>query len=588
MEYQLIESSLPQKKGMSVVERVLTNRGINPQDVNHYLNVSEKDVLNPILLDNVHEGAKMLIKHISQMDKTLIVVDCDVDGYTSAALLINYLNCIFPGYTQNYLHYYVHDGKQHGIEECLLKQAIEGEYKLVICPDSSSNDYEQHKTLFEKGIDVLVLDHHEAEKVSEYACVINNQLCDYPTKSLSGVGVVYKFCSYLDSVMKTNYAETFVDLVALGCIADMMELKEFETRFLIDKGLKNIRNPYFKEMVKVQSYSISRAGGMSPFAISFYIAPMINATIRVGTIPEKLLLFESMLEFKSYDQVPSTKRGCKGQMETLVQQACRNCNNIKNRQTKSRDASLAIIQKIIEDKNLTENKIIAVKLENADRNITGLIANQLMAKYQHPILLLNKVNTPEGIKWEGSGRGYVANGFDNLREFLRDSGYAFLAEGHANALGVGISDENFKPFIKYSNEKLKDCTFAPCHRVDFIWDYFNFIPDDIIKLAELNTFWGQGVEQPKIVLENVQVTKDNLALKSPDKSPTLTITIPNGTTLIKFNSSKEEYESLLASDFGSVTINVVGTCQINEWGGKIFPQIEIKEYEIVGTKSYYF
>lgn len=65
-------------------------------------------------------------------------------------------------------------------------------------------------------MDILVLDHHEADRVSENACVINNQLCNYPTKSLSGVGIVYKFCCYLDSIMNTNYANSYLDLVALG------------------------------------------------------------------------------------------------------------------------------------------------------------------------------------------------------------------------------------------------------------------------------------------------------------------------------------------------------------------------------------
>lgn len=75
-------------------------------------------------------------------------------------------------------------------------------------------------------MDVLVLDHHEAEAVSQYACVINNQLCDYPTKSLSGVGIVCKFCEYLDEIMGTNYAQEQYDLTALGCIADVMDVRD--------------------------------------------------------------------------------------------------------------------------------------------------------------------------------------------------------------------------------------------------------------------------------------------------------------------------------------------------------------------------
>jgi single-stranded DNA-specific DHH superfamily exonuclease len=103
------------------------------------------------------------------------------------------------------------------------------------------------------------------------------------------------------------------------------------------------------------------------------------------------------------------------------------------------------IERIIKEKNLLENKILAIKLDTfaADRNLTGLIANQLMAKYQRPVLLLNKVNNTETdidengntvvtghyVSWEGSGRGYDKSKFDNLREFLKDSGMIMYAEG---------------------------------------------------------------------------------------------------------------------------------------------------------------
>ena len=160
----------------------------------------------------------MLIRHISQEDKTFIQIDSDADGYTSSSLLINYLNSLFPGYAQNNISYRVHEGKQHG----LILETIPEDVKLVIAPDSSSNDYEVHQQLRERGVDVLVIDHHEAEKISEYACIINNQLCDYPTKSLSGVGMVYKFCSYIDSLLNIDNANQFIDLVALGLIADVM------------------------------------------------------------------------------------------------------------------------------------------------------------------------------------------------------------------------------------------------------------------------------------------------------------------------------------------------------------------------------
>lgn len=579
MEYQLIVPRIPQDRMLSAVEQVLFNRGILPENVEHYLNTTDADILNPAMITNIDQGARVLVQHIAQGDKVLIQIDSDCDGYTSAAALINYLNCLFPGFVQSNVYYRIHTGKQHGI----LLETVPDDVKLVIAPDSSSNDYEVHQQLKSKGVDVLVIDHHEADMISENAVIINNQLCDYPTKSLSGVGMVYKFCSYIDELLNVDYADQFLDLVALGMVADMMDLRDFETRHLITRGLENIRNPYFKGMVDKQAYSLK--DGISPIGVAFYIAPYVNATIRMGTQEEKLMLFESMLDYRGYELVPSTKRGCKGQQETRIEQACRNCTNIKNRQTKARDAALENIERIIKEKNLLENKILVVKLETfaADRNLTGLIANQLMAKYQRPVLLLNK--TEDG--WEGSGRGYDKSKFDNLREFLKESDLVMYAEGHANALGVGITDEAFKSFIEYSNRELAEFDFTPCYKVDFIFSGADFRGKDIVEIAELKSLWGQGVDEPFVAIEHINVYAGNVVLMSPDKSPTLKITLPNGTSLIKFKSSQEEYEKL-RSETGCITINVVGKCERNVWNGTVTPQIIIEDYEIVGEQKYYF
>ena len=87
-----------------------------------------------------------------------------------------------------------------------------------------SNDYEKHKELKEKGIDIIVLDHHEAPKISEDAIIVNNQLCEYPNKSLCGVGIVYKFLQALDEELWQSKADNYLDLVAIGEIGDSMDI----------------------------------------------------------------------------------------------------------------------------------------------------------------------------------------------------------------------------------------------------------------------------------------------------------------------------------------------------------------------------
>ena len=129
MEWNLIS---PREK-KSVIEQVLFNRGID--NAYRYLKVTNEEVYDPLLLDNMREGAALLVKHISQKNKVFVQIDEDCDGYTSAAVLINYLNLIAPYFVQNNLVYKTHDKKEHGI----IVDLVPPDTKLVIVPDAGSS-----------------------------------------------------------------------------------------------------------------------------------------------------------------------------------------------------------------------------------------------------------------------------------------------------------------------------------------------------------------------------------------------------------------------------------------------------------------
>ena len=591
MEYQLIS---PIEESYSVVERILINRGIKYEDIPHYLNLIESDVYSldeinniyvysPDEINNIYLAAQMLVKHMRE-GKVYLIVDSDADGYLSAAILLNYLHNIVPSVVETNFVYNFHPGKQHGIDLSL----VPSDTTLVAALDSSSNDYEIHQELSEKGIDVLVIDHHQAEKESSYACVVNNQLCDYPTKSLSGAGMVYKFCQYMDKVFNVSYADNYLDLVSLSLVADMMDQRDFETAYLIRKGLKSIRNPFMNEMIEKNRYQLGTS--LTPIGIAFYVAPYINAITRVGQEEEKRTLFEAMLEWKAYESIPSTKRGCKGQLEQRVTQAVRNCTNVKSRQTRTRDQGLEAIENLIEEHDLLSKKILIIKLEefSIDKGLTGLIANELMSKYQRPVFILNKCEHEDGsVTWEGSARGYGKSKLTDLRSFVRDSGYALYAEGHPNAHGLGFTSEALAQFIEYSETALKDMDFTPSYKVDFIYSAQNLNPNDILAIGGMKPLWGQNVEEAFVAIEGIKVTANNIQLMSRDKSPTLKITLPNGVACIKFKSSEEEFQQLF-SESGCVVINVVGKCELNDFRGLITPQIIIENYDIISNQKYYF
>lgn len=548
----------------------------------------------------------MLIKHINNNDKAFIIVDSDCDGYCSSAIFLNYLNRHFPHWIQNQVEYFMHDGKQHGLGDANIGDLVQRGFKLVICPDSASNDYEQHQALKEHGIDVLVLDHHEAEKVSEYACIINNQLCDYPTKSLCGGAVVYKFCCYIDKLMGTNYAIDYEDLTALALIGDMMNMKDFETHYLTKDGLQRIRNPFFQEMVTRQHYKLDN--NMTPFGIAFYVVPYINAMTRSGTLEEKYLIFEAMLEWRADEMIPSTKRGFKGTFEKRVEQAGRTCFNVKSRQKKNQDASLENIENIITELGLLENKILVVptEQEEVDKNLAGLIANQLASKYARPTLVLRRIEVPNKVievdenynlidmvdngttvVYEGSGRNYGKSRLENFRQFCNDTGLVMYAEGHASAFGIGIREENLQAFINKTNELLKDFDTTPCYFVDLEVTADQLNDNEVFAIGSNSDIWGQGLEEPLIAITNIRLTADDIHYMG-EKKNTLKLTFPGRrTSMLKFNIKEEEKE-ILNPGSGAITITAIGKCSLNHYMGNVTPQVILEDFDIVKQTKWDF
>ena len=581
MEYRL---RAPRQPNTTLLEQILLNRGFkNKEDINHYLTTDESDLINPLKLDNIQEGLKLLAKHIAQNSNTLIIVDSDADGYTSSAILLNYLNRLFPAWTQNKVDYFIHSGKQHGLEDVITDyEWMRKNIKLMIAPDSASNDYEFHKILKENGVDCLILDHHETDGgYSPNACTINNQLSqEYSNKALCGAGVVWQFCRYFDTIMKTNYAIEFEDLAALGLIGDMMNTSVFETHQIIKDGLQRIQNPFFVEMMNRQKFQFE--GGITPFGIAFYIVPYINAMTRSGTNEEKKLMFEAMLEWRSDELIPSTKRGCKGQVETRHEQAGRTCVNVKSRQKKSQDQSLANVEALIEQNNLLDNKLLVLRVpaEQVDKNLAGLIANQLANKYGRPTLILRTIQEPDGsIVYAGSGRNYTNSKLEDFRQFCINTDCTSLAQGHASAFGCAIPAENFDTFIQTTNEQLANFDFSPCYLVDLEVSADKLTDQDVFAIGSNADLWGQGMEEPLIAITDIKITSDDISWLGNDKKTLKLSFLGRKTNMIKFHI-KDNEKLLLDPGDGTITLTAIGKCTLNHYNGTVTPQIMLEDFEI--------
>ena len=566
-------------KNYGIIEQLLYTRGFQlREDMDLFLHPRSAAEYSYELLENAQIAARRILKALVWQEKVYVQVDSDCDGYTSAALLLNYCHRIAPSVVENNWYYALHTQKIHGID---MDRATEGDYSLIIAPDSSSNEKIKHINLANQNCDIIVIDHHEASGTQDDpALIVNNQLCNYPNKFLSGVGVVYKVCQCMDIIADTEYSIEFLDLVALGLLGDMMDMRQLETRYFITEGLENVTNPFFKYLADKNEYSMK--GEFNPHTVSWYIAPFINAVTRVGNYYDKQLVFESMLEWKAGELIQSDKRGAiAGTEELRVIQAIRHASNVKRHQDEDKKKLIETMEEKISQFNLLQEPLLIIQNKGINdddpiRGITGLVANALMAKYNKPTLILNEITNEETgeIVWSGSGRGYATSNVHNWRDYIANCGDAIFAEGHPFAFGVAFSPDGLARFKERIRKDFGTAKFEMSYDVDFIWTMQDEFDNKVLEIGEYANIWGQGVPEPLVVIEHIKI-KDDVKLNLLAKG-TLRLDLgPHKTSCIKFGSSAEEYESLLGK-----TITLVGTCAINEWKDNRNPQIQIKDYFI--------
>lgn len=541
-----------------------------------FLNPSQDDELPFEDLDNIEAAARRLLKALVHQEQVYVQVDSDCDGYTSSALLLNYMHDIAPATVESKWKYGLHKAKLHGID---IENIPDGT-TLVVAPDSSSNEREKHETLVARGVDVIVLDHHEADGdiTGDPAVIVNNQLCGYGNKTLSGVGVVYKTLQCMDRLQqRPGAAAYYLDLVALGLTGDMMDMRSPETNYYINEGFKLINNQFFLTMAEKNEFSMK--GKCTPHSVAWYIVPFINAVTRIGDDTDKMLVFESMLDWKANQLIPSDKRGAHGAEELRVTQAVRHASNIKRHQDDEKKKLLDAMYVKIEKYKLADEPLIIIQNKGVQdddpiRGITGLVANSIMSTYSKPTLILNEFVDPETgeITWSGSGRGFACAGIDNWRDFIVNTGDAIFAQGHAMAFGVAFTADGLESFKERVRGIFGTTIFEKTYEVDFIWTMSEDFDSTIVDIARYKDIWGQGVPEPVVAIEHIKITDPvqiNLLAKG-----TLRLDLkPYRTSIIKFGSSVDEYQELLGK-----TITVVGTCDINDWSGSEEPQIKLIDY----------
>ena len=558
--------NIKQKPRLScdLIESIMLNRGIN--NIQLYLNPTNENDTDLSQIPFINEAIELIKKNIGK--EILILVDSDADGNTSAAIMYKYLKYVNPFVK---VRYFIHEHKTHGLTPQFMEHVEETKPNLVIVPDAGTNDIEQRERIISLGIDLLIIDHHNADKYTDNGGIlINNQCDDNMNKNMTGAGMTYLVCKAMDKfAFNTGKIESLKDLAMIGIIGDCASLFENETRCLCMNALRNIESAMIKTVVKENKQDLDTVtftnmqfGG---------IIPLINSVVRIGTVEEKELMFKALAdietdyfkivekrklnkETRKYEKVPF-----KFNIYQLAIDAARAC---RDRQNKIINNELKFA-----DEQFNPHAGIQIYIVQTDecKPLTGLLANKLTSLWQQPVIVVWDLNGA----YTGSLRGWEKS-IPNLKKWCEETQLFRLVQGHDNAAGVVFELENL--------EKIKKCTENVEYEeysieVDNIYEGSAPI-SDIYLINNNKELFRNGVVPPLFAVKNLLVTPQNAKWSKN----TLRINI-DGVTYIKFKVSEEEYTELIETP--NCKINIVGTFDVNEWNGRQFPQMQIEEYEVI-------
>lgn len=575
IKYKLYDGA--ENNCFDVVNNIMKNRGIkNPQE---YFNISDKDEIHYSKLDNIEWAVKEFDEHFCKRNKIGILFDEDCDGITSGAVLYDYIKSMDEDYPLTYIMHT--KPKTHGLSDDVT---IPDDIELLIIPDASSNDVEQCKALREKGISIIILDHHECDRENRYAIVVNNQLSkNYSNKDLAGVGVTYKFCQALDDYYLNDYADNNIDLVALGLIGDVMDMRSYETKYLVDKGLLNIKNKALQSLINAQAYSMNNI--INIHNIQFYIVPVINGLIRFGSLEEKELLIRAFIN--DYEEFDYKKRGVGIIKENIYDRAARLAKNAKARQDKAVLKSMEMISEKVSSENNNDKVIIVDGTETVDNSLTGLVCMKVADKFDRPCVILNKRadyknENPSEVIYGGSARNIRHSSCENLKETLTNIGSFEKCTGHPGAFGIEIKEDNIQEARDKLNKLFKDVSNDKIYIVDFVLEEGDINARFIKDLDSLSNYYGKGIEEAGVVTK-VEICRDNVELMGKEKN-SIAYVNDEGVKFVMFKCN--ENNRLLQwindkKDTNIIKIEAVGKPCINIYQGIATPQFIINDFNII-------
>lgn len=465
--------------------QILVNRNIRDLETAHaFLFGTLDDLYDPYLMKGMREAVARIKKAIAKKERVIIFGDYDVDGILSVVMLLKALEEL-GAEVSYFIPHRLKDG--YGLKEKHIDFVLEKEAGLVISADCGIKALEFVKKAKEKGVDVIITDHHlPGEEVPQALAILNPVLEDagYPDQKLASVGVVFKLIQALfGDEGNTSSLPHYLKLVSIGTIADIARLRG-ENRLFVKYGLKtleNISNIGLKSLIDICGLSGKR---VSVGDVGFRIGPRINAAGRMGMadLAVKLFLARSLpesLEIVNHIDFLNSKR--------------------QKIEEKVYDEAIARIEKRSLDKRY---KFFILGCEEWHRGVIGIVSSKLKDTFHRPVILFSY----EDGKAYGSGRSIsefsLIHCLDELKDFFLNYG------GHNLAAGCVILQGKIVPFKKavnsFANSRITEEQLKRKIYLDIKID-FGLIDSNFVEKFLLLSPFGVGNPKPVFLTEKVEV-----------------------------------------------------------------------------------
>ena len=468
----------------SLIDDLLAGRGLTRAA----LQVGPESLHPPEQMQDMTTAVVRLERAVRAREKIVVYGDYDVDGVCSTAVLMDFLervgadcDCLLPD-----RHKDGYGLKPSGVERAIAKGA-----RVIVTVDNGISAYDALALAEVRGVEVVVVDHHQQLAELPRALAIinpNRRDCQYPFKSLAGVGVTFKLVQALSEVFlageeRRRYLNELLDLVALGTVADVVPVLG-ENRLFIQRGLQILERTKRLGLRALKKVSNSRNQSLDAASLGFRLGPRINVAGRLKTPDIALQLLRSANE---------------GEAAQLADEL----NRLNSQRQAWQREGIREVEEQVGPEEDVEDHIIVV-LGEWNLGIVGLLASKLCEKYARPAVVCTQGSDRD--LCVGSARsipGYdISEGIHACEEHLQTHG------GHPAAAGFSLAVDAFEDFrlalIDHANAYISAEALQPVLDIDLMLKPADLTLDTVERLAALEPF-GNGHRRPIFALEDCRV-----------------------------------------------------------------------------------